>query len=809
MSKNTGTSELINYFDLGANGDVGIAGSLDVNTIANATTDTDKFLVSDTGIIKYRTGAELLSDIGAAPATGGSYLPLAGGTLTGALNGTTASFTGNIITSAGFFNFANNYGIQARNFQDTAYRTIFKLNTSNQVEIGRSTDISDIILGTASATNALTITSTGSATFSSSVGINGVYSPAAELQVGKSSDVTIAMSNFSSVTSGIRGGIAWYNSSVSTVANIRAVAVTDNVGTELQFYTRPVAGSLTQVLTLASTGAATFSSTVRINADGQSLLIFPTTTNSVRMQIQSTGGGNLVVGTENSTGGNLATGTNAYASVFTSGSTRDLVLGTNSTARLTINGTSGNVLINSNMGIGTGFTPAYPLHVFTSVADWGAVVQNLNASSYGMYVRGGATNGSTSAFFVANTASTTLLDIKGSGAATFSSSVSIPSISGLILGQTAVTDGIISSVSSTVGLNFKIGTTSALYINGSATPDVGIGTTNPAGQLSGTKGLSIVNATNAALGLSNGTNHWLNYLSGTTYRIWNNSVAEVMTLTYGGNVLIGTTTNDGAKLRVEGGEVRVTTSNSGVALYQNSGVGEIAAYNWGGGAYIPLVHVGSEHRFNTSTTERMRITPGGWLKAKGNESTYFSISSPFHELRGNVNNDWVTTISNTSPSPYGLQISYSAIPNSTANQFIWCPDATTLRFEVRSNGGVANFAANDVNLSDERTKKDIEPLESYWDKFKAIEIVKFKYKDQTHDDFNIGVIAQQVESVAPEFVDVDGWNNKIEGNEIVSEEEPLKSIYTSDLHHATIKVLQEAITKIEKLETEINKLKNA
>ena len=83
MSKNTGTSELINYFDLGANGDVGIAGSLDINTILQAAGDTDKFLVSDTGIIKYRTGAELLSDIGAAPATGGSYLPLTGGILTG------------------------------------------------------------------------------------------------------------------------------------------------------------------------------------------------------------------------------------------------------------------------------------------------------------------------------------------------------------------------------------------------------------------------------------------------------------------------------------------------------------------------------------------------------------------------------------------------------------------------------------------------------------------------------------------------------------------------------------------------------
>jgi hypothetical protein len=38
------------------------------SSIANATTDTDRFLVSDAGVIKYRTGAELLSDIGAQAA---------------------------------------------------------------------------------------------------------------------------------------------------------------------------------------------------------------------------------------------------------------------------------------------------------------------------------------------------------------------------------------------------------------------------------------------------------------------------------------------------------------------------------------------------------------------------------------------------------------------------------------------------------------------------------------------------------------------------------------------------------------------
>ena len=59
-------------------GRLDLAGDLLVNTIANATTDTDRFLVSDSGVIKYRTGAELLSDIGGASASG--YVPYTGAT---------------------------------------------------------------------------------------------------------------------------------------------------------------------------------------------------------------------------------------------------------------------------------------------------------------------------------------------------------------------------------------------------------------------------------------------------------------------------------------------------------------------------------------------------------------------------------------------------------------------------------------------------------------------------------------------------------------------------------------------------------
>jgi len=208
-------------------------------------------------------------------------------------------------------------------------------------------------------------------------------------------------------------------------------------------------------------------------------------------------------------------------------------------------------------------------------------------------------------------------------------------------------------------------------------------------------------------------------------------------------------------------------------------------------------------RRNTQATavESMRITSGGYLKAS-NDGTYNNVAGTYYEMKQTNTSQNILILTNTSADPYGIDISYTgASPNSNSNNFLYCPDSTTLRAAIRSNGGLANYSANNVNLSDERTKKDIIPLESYWNKFKAIEIVKFKYKDQTHDDYNIGVIAQQVEEIAPEFVDIDGFGETPEDGI------PYKTIYTSDLHHTTIKVLQEAMTKIETLQAEFDEYK--
>jgi hypothetical protein len=56
-------------------GSLGITGSLNVSSVVNAGTDTDKFLVLDaSNNVDFRTGAEILSDIGAAASSIKNYV---------------------------------------------------------------------------------------------------------------------------------------------------------------------------------------------------------------------------------------------------------------------------------------------------------------------------------------------------------------------------------------------------------------------------------------------------------------------------------------------------------------------------------------------------------------------------------------------------------------------------------------------------------------------------------------------------------------------------------------------------------------
>jgi hypothetical protein len=281
------------------------------------------------------------------------------------------------------------------------------------------------------------------------------------------------------------------------------------------------------------------------------------------------------------------------------------------------------------------------------------------------------------------------------------------------------------------------------------------------------------------------------------------------------------------QFHVNGGTLALTLASTGAATFSgktivgssssnafevfSDGDTEIGfSYSTRGNIYAKIIGditnaspLGGEIAFQTATggtlSERMRITSGGFLKVS-NDGTYQNTSGLYHEITGSTNNNNILTVRNThATGAYGPYITLSgATYNNATNYIIGGGDAGGARFIIMSNGGLHNYSANDVNLSDETVKKDIFPMESQWEIFKNIEFSKFKYKDQTHDDFNYGVIAQQVLKVAPHFVNQDGFGSN----------KDLLSVYDSDIHYSSHKALQEALIRIENLENKITQLEN-
>ena len=205
----------------------------------------------------------------------------------------------------------------------------------------------------------------------------------------------------------------------------------------------------------------------------------------------------------------------------------------------------------------------------------------------------------------------------------------------------------------------------------------------------------------------------------------------------------------------------------------------------------------------SSPTERMRITSDGYFKASNN-STYSTASPDYHQFNQNAASQWALGVFNRHASqPFGVTIQYlNATPNGTTNSFLLCGDSTTDRLQVRSNGGIANYSANNVNLSDINTKKDISLAAGTWDCLKEWEIVNFRYKDQPDDaDLNMGVIAQQVAESCPEVITV---------FEEAKDDQPEKlGVKEQQMYWMAIKALQEAQVRIEALEADVAQLKGA
>jgi len=205
------------------------------------------------------------------------------------------------------------------------------------------------------------------------------------------------------------------------------------------------------------------------------------------------------------------------------------------------------------------------------------------------------------------------------------------------------------------------------------------------------------------------------------------------------------------------------------------------------------------------------------------------INHPF-DVRYPTNSDFVASIDNSGTNPYVLHLLTSAAADDDGNRmFIFASDTAATRFQVLNDGDVQNHDNSYGAISDERVKQDISDATSQWDDIKALKVRKFKLKDdvrQHGDDakFKLGLISQEAEAVSPNLItenpaqfnnilsssefgslyeDGDDLPPDYEVGDVKERKDTVKGIKYSILYMKAIKALQEAMARIETLETKV------
>jgi hypothetical protein len=327
----------------------------------------------------------------------------------------------------------------------------------------------------------------------------------------------------------------------------------------------------------------------------------------------------------------------------------------------------------------------------------------------------------------------------------------------------------------------------------------GVGTSSPSYKLqingtSNTVGLGIT-GTHAAN--DNGIYYNLSAITG-IYSTINAIVSATgsVNTTFGN----GNTTSTGAHSRLDmyvggsgGGDPKITYTVSGVLNWcigvDNSDSDKFKISNSdspGTNDYLTIDTSGNVGIGPIFPTERLDV--GGFVKSQGLTISGANISS----IAVSNANSYVWQVKNTNATPLSEYIQSliftASAPNNTSARFLEAIDTGGDRFVVRANGGIANYQANNVNLSDRREKTNFAPATSYLDKICAIPVQTFNYIDQNMEEdggLTLGVVAQDVQAVAPELV--------MESNWAIRDEEPKMrlSIYQTDLQYALMKCIQE------------------
>ena len=197
----------------------------------------------------------------------------------------------------------------------------------------------------------------------------------------------------------------------------------------------------------------------------------------------------------------------------------------------------------------------------------------------------------------------------------------------------------------------------------------------------------------------------------------------------------------------------------------------------------------------SSPVERMRIKSSGGVEI-GTNVTPSGIALNVYGT-STSNNDGSCTFGNGNTADAATIASFytGATGTTTSNVFI----KFGINFSASGSGQInANGASAAAfgSYSDARLKENIQNLPSQWEKIKSLRPVEFDYLESFGGGHQIGFIAQEMQAVYPDAVGI-------------GDDEMLTVTAWSKTEARLIKTLQEAIGRIEDLESEVAALKAA
>ena len=265
---------------------------------------------------------------------------------------------------------------------------------------------------------------------------------------------------------------------------------------------------------------------------------------------------------------------------------------------------------------------------------------------------------------------------------------------------------------------------------------------------------------------------------------------ERMQINSNGKVLIGTTSNY-ANANADDLVIGSNSSSaeSGITLGSTNGSGiRFADSDNQSAGVIEYFHADNSMRLFTSGSERMRIDSSGNVGiGTTNISSKLTVNGT---LRFQTGNNPLALLTGDGDGTNCFKIdSNSAVNNDSGLVRVF--NNGTQKARIDGDGSFLSATNNYGTLSDVSLKENIVDANPQWADIKNIQVRNFNFKESVgHGTFTqLGVIAQEVESVSPGLVKIDS--------------DGVKSVKYSVLYMKAVKALQEAMDRIETLEAKV------